>query len=71
MSADIPRESKPSGVQDWCGDIDDAHNPLHPTITLDGVLCQDDDGDGFLNLPYCTSWRQPGANEQCTSPLDA
>jgi len=26
------------------------------TITIPGVLCQDTDGDGFLNLPNCTSW---------------
>ena len=27
--------------------------------------------DGLLRLPYCTSWRQPGGNELCTSPLQA
>jgi len=26
------------------------------TISIPGVLCQDTDGDGFLNLPNCTSW---------------
>jgi hypothetical protein len=61
----------PSGViQDLCGDIDGSHNPLFPTLTLT-VECIDDDGDGFLDLPYCTSWRQPGANDLCTTPLDA
>ncbi|WNO08772.1 hypothetical protein [Teredinibacter sp. KSP-S5-2] len=60
-----------SNVQDTCGDIDKpGHNPLHPTVTLTAV-CKDDDNDGFLNLPNCTSWRQSGANELCTSPLDA
>ncbi len=58
-------------VQDSCGDIDKAHNPLTPTITLTGVACIDPDGDGKLNLPNCTSWRQSGANELCTSPLEA
>ncbi len=57
-----------SGIQDTCGDIDDAHNPLYPAITITAV-CSDQDGDGFLDLPYCTSWRQPGANELCTGPL--
>ncbi|MEJ2086304.1 MAG: hypothetical protein P8Y44_11600, partial [Acidobacteriota bacterium] len=61
----------PSGVtQDLCGDIDGNHNPLYPTLTLT-VQCVDDDGDEQLDLPYCTSWRQPGANDLCTSPLDA
>ena len=34
-------------------------------------MCIDDDGDGNLDLPYCTSWRQPGANELCLGPLYA
>ncbi len=60
-----------SNTQDTCGDIDKpAHNPLHPTVTLTAV-CKDDDNDGFLNLPNCTSWRQEGANELCTSPEHA
>jgi hypothetical protein len=58
--------------QDLCGDIDNtvAHNPLFPTITIT-TACIDPDGDRLLNLPNCTSWRQPGANELCLSPLDA
>lgn len=66
-----PGTSGPSGVQDTCGDIDKpGHNPLFPTITITAV-CTDPDNDGALNLPYCTSWRQSGANELCTSPVDA
>jgi hypothetical protein len=57
-----------SGIQDTCGDIDGNHNPLYPVITVTAV-CVDNDQDGFLDLPYCTSWRQPGANELCTGPL--
>lgn len=57
-----------SGIQDTCGDIDSNHNPLNPAITITAT-CVDNDGDGFLDLPYCTSWRQPGANELCTGPL--
>ena len=63
----------PGGViQDLCGDIDAtvAHNPLFPSITLT-VACVDDDGNNSLDLPNCVSWRQPGANDLCTSPLDA
>jgi len=58
------------GVQDTCGDIDDPHSPLYPTVTLT-VVCVDDDGDGNLDLPYATSWRIPGSNELCTSPHGA
>jgi hypothetical protein len=56
---------------DTCGDIDSAHSPQVVTLTITGALCQDTDGDGLMNLPNCTSWRQPGSNEVCTSPLDA
>jgi hypothetical protein len=55
---------------DACGDINKPqHNPLYPTITLTNVVCQDSDGDGFLNLPNCTSWRQ--TDSLCTGPADA
>ena len=44
------------------------------TITIPGVLCQDTDGDGFLNLPNCTSWHS-NAGTACTrednDPFDA
>lgn len=61
-------EHKASGIQDSCGDIDSSHNPLYPEITIT-TDCIDSDGDGFLNLPYCTSWRQKGANELCDGPV--
>jgi hypothetical protein len=60
-----------SGVQDTCGDIDKPeHSPLYPEITLT-AMCVDHDSDGYLNLPNGTSWRQSGANELCTEPLNA
>ena len=58
------------GGGDICGDIDDAHNPLFPSFTLT-VKCSDPDGDGMLNLPYSTAWRNAGGNELCTSPRQA
>ncbi|MET1257599.1 hypothetical protein, partial [Aliikangiella maris] len=67
----FPGTNTISNIQDTCGDIDKpAHNPLHPTVTLTAV-CKDDNNDGFLNLPNCTSWRQSGVNELCTSPEHA
>lgn len=59
------------GAPDTCGDIDGAHNPQIVTVEVDNVLCQDSDADGKLNLPNCTSWRQPGSNEVCQSSNDA
>jgi hypothetical protein len=56
---------------DRCGDLDATHNPQVVTVEVDNVLCQDTDGDGKLNLPNCTSWRQPGSNTVCQSVNDA
>ena len=55
---------------DICGDITTAANPLTPSVTLT-VTCVDDDGDGELDLPYCTSWKIPGGDTLCTSPVQA
>lgn len=52
---------------DICGDIDDAHNPQVFTQEVT-VMCTDTNGDNKVNLPWCTTWRQPGANEECDSP---
>lgn len=56
---------------DSCGDINATHSPMNVTINNFTSTCVDSDGDGRLNLPNCSSWRQPGANEVCTSPLQA
>lgn len=54
------------GAPDICGDIDDDHNPqvIRQTIT---TTCSDTNSDEKVNLPWCTSWRQPGSNETCDS----
>ena len=59
------------GIQDTCGDIDDAPNPIMLVGIVITAECQDPDGDGRLDLPTCTSWRQPGSNDLCLSPLAA
>jgi hypothetical protein len=41
--------------KDTCGDLN-AGTYTNITFTIPNVLCQDSDGDGFLNLPNCTSW---------------
>ena len=53
---------------DTCGDINTAHNPLHPNVTLT-VECVAG-ADGKLSLPYVTSWSQ-SAKDLCTSPTEA
>jgi hypothetical protein len=63
-------------IQDICGDIDAPNGGVSAggiwvdiqTIT---AVCIDSDGDGNLDLPNCTSWRQPGANDLCLSPRTA
>jgi hypothetical protein len=58
---------------DTCGDITGplgtAFNPqiVHFTLTMP---CSDPDGNEQLDLPFCTTWRQPGSNQVCTSVND-
>ncbi len=59
-----------AGIQDTCGDSDAEHESLIPRITLTAT-CIDTDNDGYLNLPYCISWRQPESNTLCISPAGA
>ncbi len=56
---------------DTCGDLN--AGTYNVTFTIPNVLCQDTDGDGFLNLPNCTSWHS-NQGTACTldnSPYDA
>jgi len=63
-----------TGTQDVCGDIKDSGDPRNPIfhdVTGVTVTCIDTDNDGNLDVSSATSWRQPGANELCLSPLYA
>jgi hypothetical protein len=59
---------------DTCGDItgplNTAFNPqiVHFQVTMP---CSDPDGNEQLDLEWCTTWRQPGANEVCDDAGDA
>jgi hypothetical protein len=70
VNLDNPGNTQPPPA-DQCGDIDAAHDPQIDTVRVNNVLCQDSDGDGLLNLPNCTSWRQPGSNQVCQTSNDA
>jgi hypothetical protein len=51
---------------DSCGDLNSGTYSL--TFTIPNVLCQDSNGDGFLNLPNCTSWH---SNQGTACSLDS
>ena len=61
--------------EDLCGDINSANDPMFYDLSSTGnfitATCVDADDNGSLDLPNCTSWRQSGANDVCTTPLDA
>jgi len=64
--------------EDTCGDINGANSPIYYNMIGPALVpkyieaaCTDTDNNGKLNLPNCTSWRQGGANEVCTTPEDA
>lgn len=57
---------------DTCGDIDAAHNPQLMQLTITTECVSDGDPENpRLQLPYCTSWRQPGSNEVCDDATDS
>jgi hypothetical protein len=68
----LPIEPSPPYLDldgDACGDISKPdYSPLEAEVTITAV-CKDDDGDGFLNLPNCTSWRN--TDYVCYGPTDA
>lgn len=51
-SPDVPPSFNGDG--DTCGDLVAGTHLL--TFEIPNVSCEDPDGDGFLNLPNCTSW---------------
>ncbi len=57
------------GSPDSCGDINDPNNPQLVTLRVTTLCTAGDNGD--VALPNCTSWRQPGSNEVCTTATDA
>ena len=62
------------GIQDTCGDLvnhSDPRNPVTTQLTNLTILCADTDGDGTVDLPNCQSWRQPGNNDLCLTPIAA
>lgn len=56
-----------AGAGDICGDIASTATPqvFEQTVT---ALCNDPDNDG-VNLPFCTTWRQPGADDLCDTTV--
>jgi hypothetical protein len=53
----IPPPPNPPALNldgDTCGDLNSG--TYNVTFTIPDVLCQDNDNNGFLDLPNCTSW---------------
>jgi hypothetical protein len=59
-----------AAVQDTCGDVSGTLDPFYWYVTNIVLECNDVDGDGNLDVNGCLSWRQPGADELCTDPLN-
>jgi hypothetical protein len=51
----LPNTGTSGSDGDSCGDLNSG-SYSNVVISIPNVLCQDSDGDGFLNLPNCTSW---------------
>jgi hypothetical protein len=63
----INEDPAPDSCGDISGPIGSTYNPQKVNLTVDAV-CQ---GNGSVQIPNCSSWRQPGANEACESIEDA
>ena len=58
------------GVQDTCGEISATNDPVWADFQSITATCTDVDDNGYLDLPYCMSWKVSGAgNILCLSPL--
>ncbi len=65
-------DANPSYSADTCGDI---HSGSNGTLSITQTAVCNPDSNGFLKLPYCTSWQQNetynGQNaESCKTPTD-
>jgi len=61
------KDAKPKNLPaDACGDIDG-----RTTLSIEGfmheteILCQDSNGDGYLDVPVCFSWKTQGNDSVC------
>ncbi|MCC6624938.1 MAG: hypothetical protein IT385_27070 [Deltaproteobacteria bacterium] len=54
---------------DTCGDM--SKGTVLTTVKNLTMVCKDDDLDSLLDFVYCSSWRQGGANDLCTTPYAA
>jgi hypothetical protein len=66
----------PGGDGDACGDIvGDLDGSGGDEIRIVNVpvqlLCEDLDGDGHVDFPYCSSWKVSGSNTDCQNPQQA
>lgn len=55
-------------IQDTCGDMFQGSTEIEVDLV---ATCADNNGDGYMDLVYCSSWRQEDNNGLCTGPLDA
>jgi len=55
---------------DACGDITSDAALVCANVELTNIACIDSDGDGYLNIPWCTSWDN-NDKEICTDIPDA
>lgn len=54
---------------DACGDVSKS-DPTYKDISLDSVLCKDDDGDGNVDISYILTWENNANQANCQDPLD-
>jgi ribosome maturation factor RimP len=54
---------------DACGDLEDAATVTGFSLSALNLVCDDPDHDGFISIPSCVSWTEPGGDRVCNGTI--
>lgn len=55
---------------DACGDVSEPDGEVFKDVQLDNVLCQDNDGDGQVDISGIVTWSSNASQDVCTDPTN-
>ncbi|TDG12906.1 hypothetical protein E2F43_15230 [Seongchinamella unica] len=55
---------------DACGDVSETDGEIFRDVALDKVLCQDNDGDGQVDISGLVTWSSNASQDVCSDPTD-
>jgi hypothetical protein len=54
---------------DACGDLEEAATVTGFSLSALNLVCDDPDHDGFISIPSCVSWTEPGGDRVCNGTI--